>query len=88
MTEAEKQKSLYERLKKHPRLKERFEEILSIAEGEGNGPDTADAVEERAIIELHKLGQEVIEEWAEKKAAKELAAYREIHPQACMHKKK
>ena len=81
-------KSIDERLEKHPSLRKRFEEILSITEGKGTGPDTADAVEERAIIELNKLGQELLQEWAKNKATKETVTYRENHPQVHPHKKK
>ena len=81
-------KSLDERLEKHPSLRKRFEEILNITEGKGTGPDTADAVEEQAIMELNKLGQELLQEWAKNKASQETLAYRENHPQFQLHKKK
>ena len=80
-------KSLEERLEKHPRLRQRFEEILKISEGEGTGPDTADSVEEQAITELNKLGQELLQEWAQNKATKETLAYREKFSQFHLHKK-
>ena len=81
-------KSLDERLEKHPSLKKRFEEILNITERKGTGPDTADAVEEQAIMELNKLGQEVLQEWAKNKTTEETLAYRKNHPQFQLHKKK
>jgi len=77
-----------ERLKEHPHLRERFEAIIDIAESKRNGPDTADAVEERAIIEVRKLGKEVIEEWAKQKVAKETQRYLEKHVESRSHKKK
>jgi len=80
--------SIDERLKKYPHLRNRFETILNITESKGNGPDTADAVEERAILELRKLGQEVMQEWAENKMNQEIADYRAKHSQAHIHKKK
>jgi hypothetical protein len=84
----EKRQTIDERLQKNPELRQRFEEILNMTEGEGNGPDTADAVEERAIVELRRLGQEILQKWAENKATKELLSYREMHPKAHSHKKK
>lgn len=77
-----------ERLKEHPHLRKRFETILDITESQGNGPDTANAVEERAILELRKLGQEVMKDWAENKMTQETAAYQKNHSQAYIHKKK
>ncbi len=42
-----------ERLKNHPHLKERIETLLDIAEGKEDGPaDTANAIEERTIVEV------------------------------------
>ena len=76
-----------ERLQDNPHLRARMEAILDIAENKASGPDTADAAEERAIIELQKLGQEVMRDWAEKKAAREVAAYRVNHKEARRHKK-
>lgn len=80
--------TLEERLKQYPHLRERFEMILDMAESKGNGPDTADSVEERAINELRKLGEEIMKEWAKNKVDKEVAAYKEAHSQVHQHKKK
>lgn len=63
--------TIHERLKNHPDLRERFEAILDIAESKVNGPDTADAVEERTIVEVRKIGQEVMKDWAKSKVIKE-----------------
>lgn len=85
---ADKTLTIDERLKKHPELRKRFETILDITEGQGNGADTADVVEERAIFELRKLGQEVMKEWAGNKMTKETVTYQANHSQAHIHKKK
>lgn len=78
-----------ERLKNHPHLKERIETLLDIAESKEDGPtDTANAIEERTIVEVRKLGQEVMKDWAERKVAKEVATYQKNYPQARAHKKK
>lgn len=77
-----------ERLKQHPHLRERFNRILDLTEGNNEGPDTADEVEERAIVELQKLGQEVMTEWGLDKVKKETNKHRKTHPSARPHKKK
>lgn len=53
-----------DKLKKHPRLQQRFNEILNIAENTSGDLITADEAELRTIEEVRKLGKEVIEEWA------------------------
>ena len=55
-----------EKLKKHPRLQQRFNEILNIAENASGDLITADEAELKTIEEVRKLGREVIEEWANK----------------------
>lgn len=81
-------RTIDERLEKHSSLRARFEAILDIAEGESDGPDTANAVEERAIVEVRKLGQELMQEWAAGKVAKEVEAHKSNKPKARIHKKK
>lgn len=83
-----KKRTLEERLENHPDLKARFERILDIAESEVQGADTADAVEERTIVEVQKLGQEVMEDWATGKVIKEVESHKETHPKAKINKKK
>jgi G:T-mismatch repair DNA endonuclease (very short patch repair protein) len=56
--------TLEERLQAHPRLRDRFHQILSIAEDAEGKVDKADEAEERVIEELRKLGQEVLQDWA------------------------
>jgi hypothetical protein len=84
----QQKRSLESRLQDHPLLRERVEAILDIAEGKSNGPDTANEVEERTIIEVRKLGNEVIADWAKDKASREHTSYRSSHPKAVAHKKK
>lgn len=81
----QKKLTFEEKLAKHPSLKARLETILDLAENELL---TADDAEEKAIIELRKLGQEVMMEWATSKASKETATYRIKNPRAHSHKKK
>lgn len=61
MNETEK---FLKKLKNHPDLEERFNEILDIAENASGEPITADQAEEKAIEALKKLGVEVLQGWA------------------------
>lgn len=60
----DQKRSFEERLKAHPGLRERFHQILSIAEDCGGKIDKADEAEKQVIDELRRLGQEVLQEWA------------------------
>jgi hypothetical protein len=81
-------KTMDDRLSEHPHLRARMEEILDIVEGKNNGPDTADSVEERTLIEVRKLSQEVMKDWAKNKAKTEVSSYQLNHPKAKFNKKK
>lgn len=63
-----------DKLKNHPRLKKRFNEILGIAENTSGELITADEAETKAIEEVRKLGQEVMQEWAENQHKQQLEA--------------
>lgn len=80
--------AFFERLKKHPELKARFEAILDVAEANGNGPDTADAVESRTLDEVRRLGNEVMTDWAKRKAGKSLDVCKSESSCARTYKKK
>lgn len=70
-----KKGSFEERLKDNPVLCNRVESILDLAENVDGKFKTADEAEERAIEELRRLGNELLQEWAinqEKKAAEDL----------------
>ena len=56
--------SLEERLKSHPHLRERIEQLISIVEDTEGDIDKADEAERRVIEELRRLGQEVVQDWA------------------------
>lgn len=67
--------SLEQRLSAHPHLRDRFYQILSIAEDSEGKIDKADEAEQRVIDELRRLGQEVLQDWAvskEKQRVEEL----------------
>jgi hypothetical protein len=70
-----KKGNLEERLKGNPILRKRIESILDLAENTDGKFKTADEAEERAIEELRRLGNELLQEWAinqEKKATEHL----------------
>jgi vacuolar-type H+-ATPase subunit B/Vma2 len=70
-----KKRSLEERLQDNPTLRKRLESILDIAENAHGEFKTADEAEERAIEELRRLGNELLQEWAvnqEKKVVEDL----------------
>lgn len=53
-----------ERLNKQPHLRTRMEEILNIVENSSSNLIKADDAERKAIEELRKLGNEVMQGWA------------------------
>ena len=65
--EAMRAMRLAARLAHHPELRARFEEILSVVENEQGDTFTADEAEERAFEQVRRLGQEVLQSWAERK---------------------
>lgn len=81
-------KTVYERLEEHPELLSRIEAILDIAEGKDENRDTADEVEERAIEELRKLGQELMKDWATNKSTSSNAKHKSSNPKSKTLKKK
>lgn len=70
-----KRRSIDERLQDNPVLRKRLESILDLAENAHGEFNTADEAEERAIEELRRLGNELLQEWAvnqEKRAVDDL----------------
>lgn len=56
---------MLERMRRHPRLRERFEAILNLAEGEEGEAGTADQVEDMLVEEVRRLGAATMRDWAE-----------------------
>lgn len=56
-----------DRLRNHPQLFERFEEILAIIEDTGGNLDKADEAERKVIQEVRNLGHTVLQDWAQQK---------------------
>lgn len=69
----------FDKLKNHPRLKKRFDEILNIAENTSGKLITADEAEMKAIEEVRKLGQEIMQEWADNQHKKQIEAFDSKH---------
>jgi hypothetical protein len=60
---------LLARLSKHPQLRARIERLVDIVEDAGDDLRTAEEAERRVIEEVRRLGQEVLEDWAEGQVA-------------------
>lgn len=58
-------KSLEERLREHPQLKTRIEQMLDVIENLNGDVVKADEAEQRFIEELRKMGQEALQSWAD-----------------------
>ena len=63
------------RLAQYPELRARFEEILAVAENERADANTADEAEERAVEQVRRLGQELMQSWAERKHQRVISEY-------------
>ncbi|MGH9944658.1 MAG: hypothetical protein ACRD9R_20110 [Pyrinomonadaceae bacterium] len=58
------------RLKQHPELSGRIERLLEIVENTDGDSLTADEVEERVVEEVRRIGHDVVQGWAGRKAAR------------------
>ena len=61
---------LLARLNKHPQLRGRVERLVDIVEDAGDDLRKADEAERRVIEEVRRLGQEVLESWADGQVGK------------------
>jgi gas vesicle protein len=62
-------KEFLEKLEHHPDLKNRFKELLSIADNSGKELVTlADEAEMRVIAQMRQLGKETLQDWADSEA--------------------
>lgn len=64
-TRGVRRKSLEDRLREHPQLKERIERMLDVMENADGDVVKADEAEQRFIDELRKIGQEALQGWAD-----------------------
>lgn len=72
---AERVERLVEKLKSHPEVLERLERILQVVENDTGEALTADETEELLVLEMRRLGQEAMQEWAQGKEARLEAEY-------------
>lgn len=82
----DKDVNFLKKLKEYPHLRKRFEEILNATDSEDM--ITADEAEEKAIEEMRKLGQEMLQEWACKQQNRQIRKVIERHPEAKKQGKK
>jgi hypothetical protein len=61
---------LLTRLNRHPQLRDRIERLVDLVEDAGDDLRKADDAERRVIEEVRRLGQEVLEDWADAQVAK------------------
>lgn len=61
---------LLARLNKHPQLRGRVERLVDLVEDAGDDLRRADEAERRVIEEVRRLGQELLEGWADGQVAK------------------
>lgn len=73
--EALRASRLAARLAQYPELRARFEAILAVAENEHGDANTADEAEERAVEQVRRLGQELMQTWAERKQGRVAREY-------------
>jgi hypothetical protein len=55
------------RLQAHPELQSEFEDILNLVDNAGGDALTADQAEELTAQRLQRLGQQVVQNWAQRK---------------------
>ena len=84
----EEVKNLLARIQAHPGLEERIEAILDIMENKSGEFITADEAEGKAIVEVQKLGQELLKGWALNQQNKAIKLAEETHPNMKKHGKK
>lgn len=81
------QKTLEQRLEKFPELVARIDHILGIAENKDKLIN-ANEVEDRVTEELQKLGQEIIQSWAEKESLRQSENFQNIDKRSYKNGKK
>lgn len=80
--------TLEERLKRHPELKAKIEDLLAVVENADGDVDKANAAEQRMIEEVQQLGQAALQEWAKRENQQQTEQFIQTHPQAQRTRKK
>jgi hypothetical protein len=82
-------KEFFDKLEQQPELKNRFKEMLSISTNSGKELITlADEAEYRVIEQVRKLGQELLQGWANKESSRVSGNVAAQMPNAKKHVKK
>ena len=66
----EEQVIVAQQLVKHPKLFERFKNMLAIVDNDEEGIISADAAEQQIIDEIRELGKDMMQSWAEQQSEK------------------
>jgi hypothetical protein len=81
--ESDKQiESIEQRLKVHPALKAKIEDLLAVVENAEGDLIRADAAEQRVVEEIRQLGQTALQEWATRQDRQQSEAFIEANPLA------
>jgi hypothetical protein len=84
----EKLVKLMKRLAKYPHLEARIEALLDVAENSSGKLDRADDAEEKLIVEIKKIGNELLTTWATNQEEKSIRlSYRKSRTQSYIQKK-
>ncbi len=75
-----KSRNLEERLNQHPQLRARIESLLSVVENAQGDVTKADEAEQRVVKEIRHLGQEALQEWANRQNKAQTTALIEKQP--------
>lgn len=85
---AMKESEFIKKLREHPELKERFEQLIAIVENTKGDVVRADDAEYAVIEQMRKLGQNVLQSWANKQSKKMVERVHEQKPAMRKHVKK
>ena len=84
MTKTEQDEKFMANLNKHPILRARVEDLLSVVENVDGSCTKADDAEQRVVDELRKMGNEALQSWGEQAAVKSAEALKAQKPE--LHK--
>ena len=79
---------LIQQLRENPKMMERVQSILNLADNADGPLKTADQIEEALVEEMRRLGNDTLHHWANKAEERVAKEFREEHPQARSRKKK
>jgi hypothetical protein len=66
-SDKKRSEELAERLNRHPEFRDKVEELLDIADNKSGDANNADDAEDLIWDELREMGQEILQDWAERK---------------------